>query len=479
MLRVHTLAVLIFIISAGATLAPAQTNHQPARSTLLDWQNTKRTFILDQYSSFGGPEHDGGLFRFTTREMNTEHQLDIFTYNFPPHEHYNWYYRIDTGFRSYVGSLGLGLFAVNHQVRMDVDAGSNFTIPLYMQRTFDNRQNRTLLITGVGYNLTDNHKVGLQHTITEHKPDLDAIFYYQYGRPETGFITFEAAALDWTNRFIYQLSERRERNYDRRRKYLTHPYYFSFTATTPIWNNFRAEAMGGILTQSEVEIGAMANPEDHVTDRNRANYTGALLEWAASNITLGATWQHVYNRFSRTSVSEEAEEFVDLGNRQERQTIGAHATFRLGNLHLHNWFYRNYFHDKRFDIVERESDHYPFDFEEYRYMMKHRVVYRPPDRGPIIGLEFNADYRDMFHEYYDPRLERYVPGYDYRRYYRHAAKPRNDRITFLLGFQFTQRSFMMGGFSIDIDGDIETGPGTKRDSPNRFDGGFARLVINL
>lgn len=474
---------LIIIVVTGLFLFQmtitswGQTLHRPVHGTLFGWEHQVRIMILDQYNGYGGPEYDRGLFRHTTMDMNTEHDIDLRTYDFSPFDHYSWYYHTDEGFRTYFGSLDLGAFTVKSETVNSVDLGSGFTLPLYFQKNFDRRQDRALMITGMKYEIANHHRIGFGHTITEHKADLDATFYYQLGRHETGFIRLDATFLDWANRFIIALSEKRERGYRHRREYLIQPYYFSISAATPVWNHLRAEMMGGIVTLSEFESGEYKTPLENVINRNQANYSGLLVEYARNSVTAGLTWQHTFSRFSRISVHEEATDYVDYGNRQNQQTIGAYASLRWRNLHFQNWISRTYFRDTQYDIYERPRFEYPFDYEEHRYFFKNRLKYRPASRGVITGLEYNADYRDMFHSFYNPFLDLIMDGYDYRIYYDNQVKPRKERLTFIAGYQFTRQTFIIGCLSLEITRNPESGSGVTIGESKHFDGGFARLVI--
>ncbi len=467
---------LLLILLGFSSSVYGQHEPESARGTLFNWEQQIRWMILDQYSSYGGPEFGHGLFRHTTHSMQTEHDLDLFTYRFTPFEQYRWHYTENQRFRTYFGSLDLGLFAVNNEYRMEAQPSDRFSVPVHLQRTFDGRQDRALLYSGLNFHISENHQIGLHHTLTEHKADLDAILTYQFGTVQDGFISVDAGILDWTNRFIQQLSEHRDRDYTNRRVFNINPYYFSATVSTPVWRGFRAEVLGGVLTQTEAERGPLRRPQQRVLDRNRANYSGALIEYGNPTLTAGLTWQHTYNRFSRVSVSSEASNYVDYGNRQNQQTLGAYFALRYRNLHLQNWFSGSYFRDQRFDIVEREEDLYPFDFQEHRYYMKNRFIRNPSDRGFIAGVEWNADYRDIFDEFYVEEWNRYVAGYDYRRYYRYQVRPRNERVTIIIGYRLSSRTMFKTGFSIDIDGDLEKATGDTRDDPRRFDGGFFRIM---
>lgn len=434
--------------------------------------------ILDQYNNYGGPEYDRGLFRHTTRGMNPEHDIDLMTIHFTPFEHYQWYYDVESGYRQSFGSLDLGLFTIHQEITKDIDIGSKFTVPLNMRRSFDQRQERSMAILGLEYQVYGQHRIGFNQTFSQHKPDLDGTIYYKAGTRRIGFIQLNATFTDMANQLIYSLAERREIDERRKRRtYNTHPYYFSFTAATPVFYHFRAEAMAGLLTQSEADVGPLFYPHNIHRDRLNAHYSGLLIEYARSRFTTGVTWQHTFTRFSRVSLSVEADEFVDLGNSQREKIIGAFAAFRLGNLHLQNWFSGTRFRDQQHDIKVREEDYYPFDFEEYRYFHKSRLIWRPDERGPISGVEWNADYRDIFHDYYSADLNRDISGYDYRRYYLDQIRTYNKRITLILGYQFSKHSFLMAGVSYDVDGDYEGGLGNMRVQPRRFDGGFGRFTI--
>ncbi len=473
--------VLLFLTAAGAFL-PAITASAQMRNTLFGWEEWTKLMILDQSHNFGGLFYDRGLFRYTTHDMTKEHDLDLVTYEYTSLDHYNWHYSDDDGFRAYTGSMDLGKFLTSFELRNRRELTDRLSMNIRILRRYDMRADRALLWLGFDYRLKDNQTIGIRQTLTEQKSDLDFTLFYRYGSLASGMIQLEASALDFGNNAIYALSESRDRDFEESRKYHRSPFLFSFKAASPEWNGFRGEAMGGILTRSNAQVGLQSRIDDNTRDRQHARYAGALVEWSGGMVTTSINWQYHYARFWRENFTDNYEEPIDYGNMQFQNRIGGFLGLERGRIQFHNWIWFARVRDRQFDEHReefwRDFQTYPFDFRENRTMMKNRILYMPESRGMIGGLEWSADYRDFLGEPLVADDVGTIYAFDYRRTYPFQLDNRNERITLLFGYRFNDRTYLIMGASYDIDGDMYGGTFDNRiHKRSYFDGGFGRLIM--
>jgi hypothetical protein len=477
-LSMKHLLPLLFLLLLTST-ADAQ-----SRTSLFGWEEQTKLMILDQSHNYGNQFYDRGLFRFITPPMTKEHDFDLITYDFSTADDHNWYYSDEDGFRSFAGSFDLGKFLHGAQIRNNVQIADKMTFPLQLIRRFDMRSDRSIILLGLDYQISDLHAVGVSQTLTEQKSDLDATFYYRFGSLKTGGIQAEVSFLDWPNNAIYGLSEKREKDFEEERKYLRHAYLFSFKASTPIWNNLRGEAMAGVLTRSKAQTGFKSEPENNTLDQQNAWYSGFLAEWVNDFATVSLTWRNTYSKFDRENFLSEYDERIDYGTVQIRNNLGGYVSARYKNLTFENWVSKEFNNDRERDVNPRQSIYRnmiysPFNYREKRINHRHRIMWQPEERGFITGLEWNAEYRSYYSdlEYSDSRWGS-IRAFDYRQLYPFHIVSINERLTVMIGYRFTQKSFIILGISYDVDGDREGG---NQDAfvrePSRFDGGFGRFIM--
>ncbi len=477
--RILPAAILLALLIK--TLYPLQAEAQ-IRTTLFGWEEETRWMITDRYHNYGGPFYDRGLFRFTTPSMTKEHDIDLITYNYSTADDYLWYYEPDTSFRTFFGSFNLGQFIQGAEVRNTVPVGGRVEMPLHFVRRYDMRQDRMLVLLGFNFQIRENHTAGLLHTLTEQKPDLDATFWYRFGEWQNGAVQLEVTALDWANNAAYDLGQRRGTDDPELRRHELRPWLFSFKASSPEYNNLRGELMAGIQTPLQTVGEFEEGSEESFRDRSRNRYIGALIEYAEERFTVGFNWRYRYASFSRENVEEDFNLAVDKGNRQIESSLGAFVALQRGHFYLHNWLWRTFNRDVQRD--EHETRHssgiqlYPFDFSENRWMMRNRLGYDPGERGFLLAVEWSADYRNFLGDDYEygGTISKAIP---YRGFYRFVLTSYNERLTLMFGYRFSRRAFLMVGASYDVDGDLEGGWTTAhvRDKPQRFDGGFGRLML--
>ncbi|MFO8030733.1 MAG: hypothetical protein R6U28_12810 [Cyclonatronaceae bacterium] len=474
--------VLFFLVLTGSLLPAAPASSQ-MRNTLFGWEEWTRLMILDQSHSHGGLFYDRGLFRYTTPDMTKEHDLDLVTYEFTSLDQYGWYYSGEDGFRAYTGSMDLGKFLTSFELRNRRELTGRLSMNIRVLRRYDMRADRALLWLDFDYRLRDGQTVGIRQTLTEKKSDLDFTLYYRYGSLDRGFIELEATLPDFGNNAIYALSESRDRDFEESRKYHRWPLLFSFRASTPEWHGLRGEALGGILTRSQAQVGLQSRADDNTRDRQNARYAGALLEWSGSGITAALTWQYHYAQFDRENFTDNFDEPIDYGNMQYQSRLGGFLGLEKGRIRLQNWIWRARVRDRQRDehherFYSGSYQIYPFDFKENRTMMKNRILYMPETRGMLGGLEWSADYRDFLDDTFVSDRWGSIRGFSYRRQYPFQLDDANERITLLFGYRFSPNIHLIMGASYDIDGDMYGGSFDNRIHPRSyFDGGFGRLTM--
>lgn len=476
-------SVFLFFLQQFLFLPPDSKAQQIRHNSLFGWEERTKHIIKDRYHNSGGIFYDRGLYRFTTPEMTREHELELISRDFTTLDDYNWFYKSENSFRGFAGSYNLGEFLHGATVRNKIQASENITIPLQFTRRYDLHSDRALIVLGFDYNISDKHSAGISHTLTEQKPDLDATFYYRFGEIPHGFVQLEFSALDWANNASYELSRRRGDPFPELRNYEIKPYLFSLKASSPVINNIRGEIMGGVQTVQQSVTQGIEGLEIPFRDRERTRYLGVLLEYAIPHFTVAVTWQHRYASFSRRNTEDLTVEPINYGNYQIHNSLGLMLSFNYNGFYLDNWIWRNYNRDKQFDEYKKRYYNvfqtYPFDFEENRIQMRNRAGYDPGDRGFRAALEWSADYRNFLRGTVDHPNFGIVDAFDYRENYIRQISHRQERLTLIIGYRFTENIYTEIGVSYDVDGDVYRGAFDQalNQNPSRFDGGFGRLVL--
>jgi hypothetical protein len=462
---------------------PAGLNAQEIRRTsLFGWEEVTKHMIKDRYHNYGGIFYDRGLYRFTTPEMIREHKIQLMIYDFTTLDDYNWFYKENNSFRAFAGSYSLGEFIHEATIRNKIPVSEKLKLPLNFTRRYDIHSDRALLEMGLDYNINNMHHIGIAHTLTEQKPDLDATFYYRYGTLPERFIQVEVSPLDWANNAAFNLSQRRDTFAPELRKYDISPFLFSMKASSILIYNLRGEIVGGIQTVQQSIGESMEGSEDSFRDRERTRYLGLLLEYNIPHFTISVSWQHRYAKFNRTNVETNIEEPVNYGNYQIENKLGFFISVSYGQFFIDNWIWLINNRDKQFDKYEEEFragyQIYPFDFEENRLQMRNRLGFDPVDNGFKAAVEWSADYRDFLKGIYDHPNFGVINAFDYREYYRRLLINRNGRITLFFGYRFNKDIYFEMGASYNVDGDIYRGTYNQvRHKPTRFAGGFGRMVL--
>ncbi|MEX1010469.1 MAG: hypothetical protein WDZ29_00255 [Balneolaceae bacterium] len=453
------------------------------QTTLFGWEERTQMMMLDSYHNYGGIFYDQGLLRYTNNDMTKEHDLDLLTYRFTELEDRNWYYNRENSFRTWMGSYDLGMFLHAATIRNVIPITDRLTMPLQITRRFDMRADRALLIPGLEYRLLDEHHIGLRHTITENKPDLDAIFWYRYREFQTGGVQLELIALDWMNNAAYDLGQRRGTRTPQLRRYEHRPWMASIKAASPVWNYLRAELVAGIQTPQISSAKSVEGSDEYFRDRMVARYAGLMAEYARPGFTFALTWQHRRGSFKRSNYDDTYSEPLDIGSVENQHRLGAFLSLSRGRFYTDHHLWYNYNRDAQFDgheeTVQQGVVIYPYDFRERRWMMRNRIGYNPSDKGFHAAIQWSADYRQPRGRFEFEDTGVVHTWFPYQRNYPFLIWMTQERLTLLLGYRFSGKAELTLGASLDVDGDQRGAyrDGKRKFSPSLFDGGFAKLVV--
>lgn len=467
-------AYLWFAISAEA-----QTSQ---RATLKGWVEVNNLYIKNRAHNFGGFYYDRGLFRWYTHDMGPEYQNDLFNIQFTPFDDYEWY-QTGNGFRTSFGSLNTPDFALLGSLknRVSINKNGDFTVEATQQE--DYRAQRILITLGYEHSLSNLHHVGFHHSLTQRKTDIDATFFYRFGSRGKGTITAELTLLDWFNNIASDLTLHRKSDYRDLHVFSKKPYLYSLQLESPQVGIFRGEAVAAIQPRATARVQQEDADQEDFTLHDWVNYQGALLEFKWRGLTGGVIYQRTFARMKRHA-ADGSEYELDYGNRQLQKRWGFYTAYRWKNIGLEQWFWIERNRDHQIDhnpSAYRSQDiyadsRYPFDFNEVHRWNKTRIFYDSGYKGLTGYIEHNGDWRDLSP---GTDLADEFLAYNYRIYYDNHIVSRNEKLTFSLGYRFSEIFYILFGASIDLDGDLINGFDQQRGEGvvSRFDGGFARIYL--
>ncbi len=478
---------LLVILAAVQCLHPLELNAQSSESTatLLGWEQRVRNFMLDRYHNYGGTYYNRGLFREHTVNMGPEHDLDLTTYRYTLYEDYNWI-TSENAYRLTMGSLSAAGFFMENSIKNNIGLGSDGNLLIRADHAENTRANRFLIYLGYEHDLGKNHHVGGNHTFTKEKSDLDATLYYRYGSLAEGMVQVDITLMDWTSNTVQELDRNGWARYNRHygipqtnHQYKNSPELFSLKLISPKQNSLKAELIGGIQTYSRKHVTENLDTLNYV-EEEWAHYLGGLVEYSNDYITAGITYQRTFSKIDREpSVDSNYE--ADFINRQVTNRYGLYGSGRYQSFKIEQWLWYEHNEDGiqgeqvPTDLSPFVDESVPFSYVEKLVRLKSGIYYDPLESGIRAGLEFHA-------EYIYPQGEKAANGvrdFDFRRMYP-IIKNYNERLTFHIGYRFSQNFYLVAGGSYDLDADRQQGNGLPRGPSTfkRFDGGFGRLTIS-
>ena len=476
--RIVFLSVLVFVFQLSL-FNTARGQDSTSTATLLGWEQQIRNFMLDRSHNYGGTHFNRGLFREHLIEMSPEHNLDLITYRYTLFQDYN-FEQAENAYRMSTGSLNATEFAIENTIKSDIAISEKDEISIDGYHAENIRANRFLFHLGYTRNLIGKHYLGVSHTLSQYKADLDATFFYRYGNFDDGMVKVSASILDWGSNVVQDLAEEGRNSwnerYDITHQYSNRPELLSIKYTSPQYNRLKVEILGGLQTYTRKRVEVHADTSIYI-DEEWGHYLGALVEYDHPLYTVGLTYQRTFSKLKRKPTLDSNYNFK-FGNWQITNQLGLYAMGRLQAFRFEQWLWYGFDRDrikgkKVPKKIIRHGD--PFDYLEEPISIKSRILYDPINSGLKTGLEFHAEYSRP----QGPKAENGIRSFDFRRNYS-IVRDYNARLTYTIGYRYSQHFYFLAGISYDLDGDKQTGRGTYNiiDDPTWFDGGFGRLSIS-
>lgn len=442
----------------------AESRAQAPHVSLMEWAADKRIALLDRSHALGDRLYDRGAFRHLTPLTDREYRLDLMAYRFSPVEDYAWAQSPD-GFRLRAGSISRARWAIVSEVKATfaIEERHDFRIDARMQQD-PHAQQRSFVELGYRWAFYKSHALGVKHTFSEYKPDLDLTLFYEYGTGYDGRLRAGVVVQDLYNNLIFNQLGAHEEAFvrDYRRK----PYLLTFEAATPTFHHLRAEVVAGFQPERRALYSSKEESGYRYMETETVHYVGGLLEFSPPKyVTVGAMVLQDRTRLRRegrgTAVSS------DYTAEQTQQRLGLFVLRTWGRLRTELWLWAERYRDHQagddFDLSLIDSD---LNYRETRRFAKARVFYEPPRPWPIFGVEYLVGRRELGED--DPTT---LARQWTRRWF--TLGPSNYRAVGIIGYRIGTRGTVVLGIGYDTDGDTNF----KVSDPSRFDNGFVRFSL--
>ncbi|MEO0558001.1 MAG: hypothetical protein AAF170_07440 [Bacteroidota bacterium] len=439
--------VVGFAPTSGVLSAPSvePDTIQRRHVTLEGWDRRVRTAVWDRSHAFGGLYYDRGVLRRWTPEMDHEYDLDNFSIKPTPADDAA-FYAGHHGFRTAAGSITTGSFVIESELV----TGATLTGPLDLEVRFVQQEDLQATRSGVevGYHadLGKGHRVGLRHSVTSLKMDIDAELVYEIDRPELD-AELSLGRLDIANNIINEVLVPSSYHFDTLRVYQTVPYWIAGRMSMPV-GPIRFEAVGGISPESRADVRSQTVEQARFAYHNTFAYWGGLAETEVlrDHLVVGAVAsQSQSDAARRTPDDVVARSHYDA--RQVQLRGGVFALARWRSLRAQAWWMHERASDRQWgssfegSTIDRE-----YGIEERWDWTRLRLDWEPGVRwGPLVGIEYAAALRSFPVEGDQEELQREVV-----RFFPYGP---NRRVTARLGFRFSPNADLTFGASRDLDND--------------------------
>jgi hypothetical protein len=220
--------------------------------------------------------------------MDREYELDMLAYRFSPFEDVRWL-QADGGLRTWTGSIRRDILAIKTQIKNTVSLGDDRKNFLRIEGILqeDAQSERSFLELSYAYRWTPHHAMGVRHTFSKNKADLDLTVFYRHasrswGRAEAGF-TF----LNVYNDFIYNRLGIEADTRDKIRIYDQSPYLLEISYASPDRFPVGGEIIVGWQPESRFNYISQANPSYSFQTDERVYYLSILLEYRHNPVSVG------------------------------------------------------------------------------------------------------------------------------------------------------------------------------------------------
>jgi len=443
------------------------------RTTLEGWARDRRRYILDRTRSVGGRLYDRGIFRVITPSTPRDYAHEMLSHRFLS-EAINMQRRADNSLLLRSGSVRRDLLAFYSHIQSNValSEGHDLNFDAVLQQ--DARSNRAFLEMGYTWQVAAHHAIGVQHTFSENKRDLDLTALYRYMRPQIGElevgVSFQNLYSDLIDQQLGVDGDDREviRNYTRS------PYLLSLSYSSPERLPLRGELFGAFQPTSQATYSSQKRNEYRYQDERRIHFFGALLEYRYPSWTGGMFYKQESSWLKRVGTGEEVSS--DYTAQQRSQRIGAFIKGRYGPLLGILRGYLGTYRDHQ-DGEDYAQSLLPkrLSYDERYQALRVRALYQP-ETGMFTGLEYLAFHRS-YDEGSDPTRvgENFVFAPWAEQYW--GFGPSDYGLLGLVGYRF-ERGKVVVGAGLDLDGDDDyPADHSSKERTRRFDGGFTRLVL--
>jgi hypothetical protein len=419
--------------------------------------------VLDRKQSYGDRMFDRGVFRHVTPGMDREYWLDMMVYRYSPFEHARWT-QAGGGIRFRTGSIERDIFAFKTTIRSTVPLDDHQTNYFSIEGVLEDdvQAQRSWLEMSYTRRLAPHHAVGVRHTFSANKADLDLTPFYRYTSQRWGRADVALTIQNLYNDFIYQQLGIDTEVLDVLRIYDRNPYLLELHYSSPRRFALGGEIIAGWQPESRATFTSQSAPSFQYREKERVHYLGAILEYRYEPLSVGLFWKRDASRLRRVSEGDSLS--TNYRARQTHQRFGAFLRGSWGpvrgELYAFTGSYRDQQTGTAFDtsILER-----PLDFDTEQSGLHSRLLY-DPDGWPYLGVEYFAFRRDL-----GPNPRALVSGWTYQYW---DFGPSNYRAVGLIGYRFSRGSAVMG-IGYDLDGD----PLMFTERTRRFDNGFFRLTL--
>ncbi len=488
--------VLLLVLPVGAPGAAAQTaaSGPPGaadsasaaslspfalRTTLDRWRDSRRRFALDRAHSVGDWSYDRGVFRHVAPGMDREYAQEMLAYGFSPGDLHEGR-RARNRMLLRAGSTRRDLLAFDTRLRSRIRLGRRHALDLSADLREDGQTSRALLEIGYTWQLARRHALGVRHTLSKYKYDLDLSVFYRATSSRLGRAKVEWTFQDLYNDLIYQRLGLSEGDRDLIRDYVRHPYLLSVSYASPDRFRLRGELVGGLQPLSRAAFESQSARARSYRDDRRVRYVGALLEYRlpagrGRSLTGGLFYKSDVSWLRRTGTGPEVPS--DYTARQQLRRYGLFLRGRWGPLRAGMRAFRGAYTDRQTGRdYTRSRLPRTLDYEEGQRGLKARLLYAP-ERGFTSGLMYAGLFRA-----YDEQCgaESCDVGNTFAPWTGQfwGLGPDNHGAYALVGYRFSRGKFLLG-LGLDLDGDDDHPDDHPREPPARayFDGGFTRLIL--
>lgn len=452
------------LIVIGGLLLCGSGRAQTLHVTLVEWASDKRVHLLDRTHALGDRLYDRGVFRHITPLTDREYRLDLLTYRFTPADDFEWT-RSPNGFRLRAGSISRARWAIVSKIKKTfaIDEEQTFRVAALLQQD-PHAQQRSFVELSYRWAFYRNHALGVRHTFSEYKPDLDLTVFYEYGiRPE-GRIRAGVVFQDLYNNLIFtQLGVQED---DIVKDYRRKPYLLTLQLVTPAIWHLRGEVVAGVQPKCRALYYSKSEPGYRYNEEEAVYYAGGLLEFSHSDyLTAGVIYLRDRTWMRRNGQGEAVTSAYTA--RQMQQRIGLFALRTWGRFRTELWFWAETYRDGQtgedFSLSLIDSE---LDYRETRRNVKAQVFYEPPHPWPIFGLEYLIGRRTLGENDQTTLARQWT-----QRWF--TLGPSNYRAVAILGYRMGARGTVVLGIGYDTDGDTNF----KAPTPSYFDNGFLRLSL--